>query len=273
MHGDGDDIDAFADVVIVNYEVLDRHVAWLSRRGFKGMVVDEAHFIKNKDSQRSKNVQALSKSIRAVDAEGADDRAHRNPADQPDRGLPHDLAVPRLDRREEAAGRAHEASSRTPSSTRATPGFFRAARDAVVDMGIVRRKKVDVAADIPARRVADIPVELDGEAGRSIREAEAALVARLVERYRRVLATRPDSDPADLIRLVAAAELEETRQAGGDGTRRQRVHHGAQDRPGQGDAGRRLHGQPGPQRRQGGVLRQAHRRDGRRPRSTSPRPA
>ena len=51
---------------IVNYEVLDRHVAWLSRRGFKGMVVDEAHFIKNKDSQRSKNVQALSRSIRAA---------------------------------------------------------------------------------------------------------------------------------------------------------------------------------------------------------------
>ena len=81
-------------------------------------------------------------------------------------------------------------------------------------MGIVRRKKVDVAADIPARRIADIPVELDGEAGRSIREAEAALVARLVERYRRVLATRPDSDPADLIRLVAHAELEESKQAG-----------------------------------------------------------
>jgi hypothetical protein len=41
VHGDGDDIDAFADVVIVNYEVLDRHVGWLSRRGFKGMVVGE----------------------------------------------------------------------------------------------------------------------------------------------------------------------------------------------------------------------------------------
>ncbi len=98
--------------------------------------------------------------------------------------------------------------------TPADPGFFSAARKAVIDMGIVRRKKVDVAADIPARRIADIPVELDGEAGRSIREAEAALVARLVDRYRRVLATRPDSDPADLIRLVAHAELEESKQAG-----------------------------------------------------------
>ena len=29
IHGDGDTIDGFADIVIVNYEVLDRHVGWL----------------------------------------------------------------------------------------------------------------------------------------------------------------------------------------------------------------------------------------------------
>jgi len=217
VHGDGDNIDAFADVVIVNYEVLDRHVAWLSRRGFKGMVVDEAHFIKNKESQRSKNVQALSKSIRAVTPKALMIALTGTPLINQiedfrmiwqflgwiDEKKPLPELMARLEETELDPG---------------DPGFFRAARDAVVDMGIVRRKKVDVAADIPARRVADIPVELDGEAGRSIREAEAALVARLVERYHRVLATRPESDPADLIRLVAAAELEETRQAGGDGS-------------------------------------------------------
>ena len=48
VHGDGDDVDGFADVVIVNYELLDRHVGWLGDLGFRGMVVDEAHFIKNK---------------------------------------------------------------------------------------------------------------------------------------------------------------------------------------------------------------------------------
>ena len=32
----------------------------------------------------------------------------------------------------------------------------------VIDLGIVRRRKVDVAADIPARRIADLPVDLDG---------------------------------------------------------------------------------------------------------------
>ena len=44
-------IDGFADIVVVNYEVLDRHVGWLGDFGFRGMVVDEAHFIKNKSPE------------------------------------------------------------------------------------------------------------------------------------------------------------------------------------------------------------------------------
>ena len=62
--------------------------------------------------------------------------------------------------------------------TPADPGFYAAARASVIDMGIVRRRKVDVVADIPARRVADLPVELDDAAARSIRSAEAALSLR-----------------------------------------------------------------------------------------------
>jgi len=40
IHGDGEGLDAFADVVVVNYSVLDRHLSWLATLGFKGMVVD-----------------------------------------------------------------------------------------------------------------------------------------------------------------------------------------------------------------------------------------
>src|SRR3546814_20502922 len=29
VHGDGDRVDGFADVVLVNYEILDRHLGWL----------------------------------------------------------------------------------------------------------------------------------------------------------------------------------------------------------------------------------------------------
>ncbi|AYF98883.1 DEAD/DEAH box helicase [Protaetiibacter intestinalis] len=216
VHGDGDDIDAFADIVIVNYEVLDRHVAWLSRRGFRGMIVDEAHFIKNKDSQRSKHVQALSRSIR---------QSIRQPLLVALTGTPLINQIEDFRMIWQFLGWIDEkkplpalmAALEETELTPVDPGFFAAARRAVVGMGIVRRKKVDVAADIPARRIADIPVELDGEAGRSIREAERALVARLVERYRRLRATRPDSETDDLIRLVAAAELEESKQADASG--------------------------------------------------------
>ena len=79
--------------------------------------------------------------------------------------------------------------------TPADPGFYRTARQAVIDLGIVRRRKVDVAADIPARRIADLPVELDDEAGRSIREAERELARRLVSRYESALETAQPPAP------------------------------------------------------------------------------
>src|SRR3712207_8918482 len=78
--------------------------------------------------------------------------------------------------------------------TPADPGFYAAARRCVIDLGIVRRRKVDVAADIPARRIADLPVELDGAAGRSIRAAEQELVRRMVARYETALANRSSTD-------------------------------------------------------------------------------
>jgi len=60
----------------------------------------------------------------------------------------------------------------------------------VIDLGIARRRKLDVAADIPARRIADLPVELDGRAGRSIQAAERDLACRMVARYQAALANR-----------------------------------------------------------------------------------
>ena len=82
--------------------------------------------------------------------------------------------------------------------TPADRGFYPEARKAVIDMGIVRRRKVDVAKDLPDKRVADIPVELDDEAARSIRASERELAKRLLVSYRRCcrLATsRPGPPP------------------------------------------------------------------------------
>jgi SNF2 family DNA or RNA helicase len=88
----------------------------------------------------------------------------------------------------------------------------------VIDQGIVRRRKVDVASDIPARRIADLPVELEGAAGRSIRAAERSLARRLVSRYESALAARSSATEvegidADLVRQVARWELKDATSA------------------------------------------------------------
>ena len=214
VHGDGVELNAFSDIFIVNDDILDRHVGWLSKFDFRGMVVDEAHFIKNKDSQRSKHVQAVARTIRA---------RLRHPLLVALTGTPliNQIEDFRMiwqflgwidDKKPLGELMAKlEATGLTP----ADPGFFQEARKAVISMGIVRRKKQDVAADIPARRIADIPVELDGEAGRSIVDAERALVGRLLERYDRVIAARGvpvQGIDDDLVRLVCNSEVEETTQ-------------------------------------------------------------
>jgi hypothetical protein len=221
IHGDGDTLDAFADVVIVNYDVLDRHMAWLSTLGFKGMVVDEAHFIKNLASQRSKNVLALADRIRRS-APGNDPLLLAltgtpliNDVDdfraiwQFLGWIDGDKPSPRL------LGLLEE-NGLTPAES----GFYAAARRTVIDLGIVRRRKVDVAADLPAKRIADLPVELDDELGRSVRAAERELGNRLLSRFRALVEARhlrigdlEDDQRDQFIRAVASAELEESKSA------------------------------------------------------------
>jgi superfamily II DNA or RNA helicase len=210
IHGDGDTIDGFADIVVVNYEVLDRHVGWLGNLGFRGMIVDEAHFIKNKKSQRSRNVLQLSERIRTRAARPQLMALTRTP-------LINDIEdfnaswqfLGWID--EKRPGAKLMESLQETGLTPADPGFYPAARACVIDLGVVRRRKVDVAADIPARRVADLPVELDDAIGRSIRDAERELADRLVSRYQSALATRStgiavDGIDHDLVRRVAGWE-------------------------------------------------------------------
>ncbi len=213
IHGDGDNIDAFADVVIVNYEILDRHVGWLGDFGFRGMVVDEAHFIKNKSSQRSKHVLELSERLRTRTA---------RPLLMALTGTPLINTIEDFRAIWQFLGWIDDVkplpelmdSLEETELSPAEPAFYPAARKAVIDMGIVRRRKAEVAEDIPARRIADIPVELDDEDSRSIKAAEAELARRLVQRYHAALETRRAGSVVDgidheLVRRVATWEREE----------------------------------------------------------------
>jgi hypothetical protein len=223
IQGDGDTIDAFADVFIVNYEILDRHLSWLSSLGLKGMVVDEAHFIKNLSSQRSQNVLALAGRMRQA-SPGAD------PLLLALTGTPLINDVEDFDAIWRFLGWTNgekpgpelmeklDATGLTP----ADKAFYPEARDAVISMGIVRRKKKDVAADLPDKLIADLPVELDDDFGRSIRAAERELAERLAARYRRIIDARGsrgrgeglgDEIDEDIVRLVAQNELDESKAA------------------------------------------------------------
>lgn len=220
IHGDGEDMDAFADVFVVNYEILDRHLSWTSTLGFRSMVVDEAHFIKNLGSQRSQHVLALAESIRARTPNPLLLALTGTPLinDVEDfRAIWRFLGWIKGDRPSPALVRKLEDIGLTP----ADPGFYPAARDAVISMGIVRRRKADVARDLPAKRVVDLPVELDDALARSIRASERALGERLAARYRALFESRhgftPRGDQLDLelVRRVAASELESARTSGG----------------------------------------------------------
>jgi hypothetical protein len=217
VHGNGETVDGFADIVVVNYEVLDRHVGWFGEFGFRGMVVDEAHFIKNKTSQRSQHVLDISKRIRSWTS---------RPLLMALTGTPliNDIEDFRaiwqflgwIDETEPLAELmdALEETGLTPADL----GFYSAARQCVIDLGVVRRRKVDVAADIPARRTADLPVELDDKVGRSIRAAERDLARRLVSRYETALANRRSGVVVDgidhaLVRRVARSEQKEASTA------------------------------------------------------------
>jgi SNF2-related domain/Helicase conserved C-terminal domain len=219
VHGDGKTVDGYADIVVVNYEVLDRHVGWFGDFGFRGMVVDEAHFIKNKSSQRSQHVLELSARIRSGPV---------RPLLMALTGTPliNDIEDFRaiwqflgwIDETEPLAELM--ASLEDVGLTPADRGFYSAARQCVIDLGIVRRRKVDVAADIPARRTADIPVELDEKLARSIRAAERDLTRRLVSRYEAALANRRsgvlDGIDHELVRKVAAWEQKDTTTTTGE---------------------------------------------------------
>jgi len=217
VQGDGETADGFADIVVLNYEVLDRHRGWLGDFGFRGMVVDEAHFIKNKTSQRSQHVLALSERIRSRTVRPLLMALTGTPLinDIDDfRAIWQFLGWIDDSKPIGELADALEDTGLTPADR----GFYTAARQCVIDLGVVRRRKIDVAADIPALRIADLPVELDGQAGRSIRAAERNLARRMVARYETALANR-SSDVVvegidyDLVRRIARSELKDATTA------------------------------------------------------------
>ena len=184
------------------------------------MVVDEAHFIKNLD------VAALAERARArgphprAGAQPAAARPHRHAAHQRRRGLRRDLALPRLDDGREARPAADGAARRDRSDPGRQGLLSRSARRRDLDGDRApqeegcRRRPARQAHRRPARGARRRVRPLD-PSGRARARASASPT-----RYRRIIEARgdrglaPGEVDADIVRLVAQNELDESKAAG-----------------------------------------------------------
>ncbi len=216
--GDGKEVDPFAEIFIINYDILDRHLSWLSKFGFKAMVVDEAHMIKNMNSQRSKNVLKLAEKIRENRRDGAYPLLIALTGTPLINDIEDFKAIWRFLGWLEADAPAPQLLARLERNgyTPADGAFYAAARQTIIDMGIVRRRKIDVAKDLPSKRVIDLPVELDGGAAASIQAAERQLAEKLYAQFEKLkngkLAAKLDDE--QLIRTACLQELDEENSGG-----------------------------------------------------------
>ena len=265
IHGDGDSVDAFADVIVVNYDVLDRHMAWLSTLGFRGMVVDEAHFIKNLQSLRSRNVLALADRIRAT--RRAATRCARPHGDPPSttsttsaRSGSSSAGSSATVRRPNCSAGSRRRASRPPTPA-STPR--RAVRSSTSESSAAGRRMSPPTFPRSASPTCPSNSTTSWAARSALRARARHSPREPLPRTRRV-AQAPRGRP----RRARARPVHPRRRALGTRgvevveVRRERLHDGAAHRPGQGGARGRLRRAACPLGRQGRLLRQAHRRHG-----------
>ncbi|MGI8944609.1 MAG: DEAD/DEAH box helicase [Thermoleophilaceae bacterium] len=141
-----------ADIVILNYDILDAHAGALARRGLRALVLDESHYVKNPRAQRTKVAVEL--------AAGLPDGALRLAL----------TGTPILNRADEliaqlrVLGRLHEFGSGARLSRR----FRSAGSDDRLHWNLrarcyVRRTKQQVLPQLPAKRQETVPVLLSNE--------------------------------------------------------------------------------------------------------------
>jgi SWI/SNF-related matrix-associated actin-dependent regulator 1 of chromatin subfamily A len=155
-----------AEIVVLNYDILEPHIERLAGRGPEALVLDESHYVKNPGARRTKAAIAL---------------ARRLPDDALRLGL---TGTPILNRPEElvsqlrAIGRLEDFGSGARLSRR----FRNAGSDDRLHWNLrascyVRRTKRQVLAQLPAKRHDTVPVALVNE--EEYRLAEQDVVAWL----------------------------------------------------------------------------------------------
>jgi SWI/SNF-related matrix-associated actin-dependent regulator 1 of chromatin subfamily A len=157
-----------ADIVVLNYEIVHAHRARLGLRTPKALVLDESHYVKN---PRAKRTQAVRRLVGAL----AQDALRLNLTGTPVMNHPEEL-ISQL----RVLGRLEEFGSGAKFARR----FQGAGAEERIHWHLrrscfVRRLKVDVLPQLPAKRQVVVPVALENE--REYRLAEKDVVQWLRE--------------------------------------------------------------------------------------------
>jgi len=156
-----------ADVVIVNYDILDY---WSPRLlGFNSAVFDESHYCKNPKAKRTKAAIALADRIQEPIMCLTGTPVLNNPTE-----LTAQLRI--LGRLKEFGGASKFRDAY--SGARHLPELNRRLRQSMY----VRRRKIDVLTELPPKRWSDVIVEPSFEHMKKYREAESDLISFLARR-------------------------------------------------------------------------------------------
>lgn len=220
-----------ADVTVVNYDVLDKHVSVLVERGFQALILDESHYAKNDKARRTKLCIRLSRGVPLRLLLSGTPMLNR-----PEELVPQ-LKI--LDRLDELGGYQdfmhryagtyrnwHERHSGEPR--KGEPRNLDELNRKLRATCYVRRTKSEVLKELPAKQRAVVPVALENrrEYERALRDVvrflgEAAendrrRIAEGVEQHRDETGEEPDAEAMRRIRTKvrtsAEARAERARQ-------------------------------------------------------------
>lgn len=153
--------DPGADIAVVGYDVLHKHVAALRARGIAAAIVDEAHYVKTEGARRTKAVADL--------CAGLPWRLFLTGTPVLNRASELISPLRILDRMEDLGGRAWF-EARYCDTDENLPELNRRLRA----ICYVRRLKRDVMPELPAKQRVDVPIEIDNR--REYAEAERDVV-------------------------------------------------------------------------------------------------
>jgi SWI/SNF-related matrix-associated actin-dependent regulator of chromatin subfamily A-like protein 1 len=201
--GKSDDAPLDAEWIVVNYDILGAHAGRLERHPWRGIVFDEAHFIRNHQSQRSRHSRAI--------VDGADDPVVYALTGTPLTNRPRDL-FPLLQLCGHAMAKSFLSfAKRYCAAYRSdygwvTDGASNLAELATQLQGVMLRRTKDDVLELPPKLRTWLSVDVpDGTAAKEI----SAVVQLLMQRGTTAQCTRAGETPPPprLLALLGKARL------------------------------------------------------------------